>query len=441
MAAGIFPVKATRRTHAPQPVQEGGQPAAPDEAWMTYLCEVCALLWPPPATVTAGGWPARLGASWTRGGNGAVHAHGSRFTLLRWPSRSQLLVPAEPRAAAAAVRHYGVPGSRAARLGARAMSFALATGLGGSALSGGVQVIAPRGADTIEAHLKATISPDLQVSMYLGAAHANRKPVLQLLSAAGRPVGFAKIGINPLTRDLVRAEHGSLTRLGRARLGEITVPSVLYFGQWHGLEVLVLSALPVWLRRRPLPEERLAAAMAEVARIGGVRSAPLNGSAYLPQLRSRLAAADESPARAALMEQLGALTERAGGTVLSYGAWHGDFTPWNMASTDSGLLVWDWERFTLGVPLGFDLLHHWLQSQVGPGRREPLASATGCAERAPQLLARLGIRPAEARLTAVLYLADLATRYLVDRQAKAGAPRGAPGTWLTPAIAREVERL
>jgi hypothetical protein len=34
----------------------------------------------------------------------------------------------------------------------------------------------------------------------------------------------------------------------------------------------------------------------------------------------------------------------------------------------------------------------------------------------------------------------LATRYLVDRQARAGAPRGAPGTWLIPAIELEVAR-
>jgi hypothetical protein len=41
----------------------------------------------------------------------------------------------------------------------------------------------------------------------------------------------------------------------------------------------------------------------------------------------------------------------------------------------------------------------------------------------------------------VLYLADLATRYLVDRQAEAGSPLGAPGKWLLPAITGEVARL
>jgi hypothetical protein len=78
---------------------------------------------------------------------------------------------------------------------------------------------------------------------------------------------------------------------------------------------------------------------------------------------------------------------------------------------------------------------------VGPPRRDPLAAATDCVERAAELLAPLGIDPARARLTAALYLADVATRYLVDRQAAAGAPLGAPGTWLIPALVGEVAQF
>jgi hypothetical protein len=112
-----------------------------------------------------------------------------------------------------------------------------------------------------------------------------------------------------------------------------------------------------------------------------------------------------------------------------------------MASTGEGLLVWDWERFASGVPLGFDALHYWLQSEVGPQHRDPLAAAAECAGNAARLLAPFGIDAAKARLTAALYLADVATRYLVDRQAQAGAPLGAPGTWLIPALVAEVARL
>jgi hypothetical protein len=278
--------------------------------------------------------------------------------------------------------------------------------------------------------------------MYLGFPRANRKPVLQLLNpAGGEPLGFAKIGVNDLTRDLVDAEHRSLALLNQARLAGVTVPRVLHYGQWRGLSILVLSALPMWAHRRPLRRGQLSAAAAEVAGVGGLRSGPLAGEGYLEKLRTRLAKADEGPERSALDWALEVLAERVGGKVLTYGAWHGDFTPWNMASTSSGLLVWDWERFSNGVPLGFDVLHYWLQSQVGRSGRDPGASAIDCADRASCLLAPFGTDPGGARLTAVLYLVELAVRYLVDRQAEAGAPRGAPKAWLIPAIAHEVTRM
>jgi hypothetical protein len=60
---------------------------------------------------------------------------------------------------------------------------------------------------------------------------------------------------------------------------------------------------------------------------------------------------------------------------------------------------------------------------------------------AGELLAPFDV-PAQAReLTALLYLIDLATRYLTDRQAEAGARLGVLGTWLLPVLIRRVEEL
>jgi hypothetical protein len=44
-------------------------------------------------------------------------------------------------------------------------------------------------------------------------------------------------------------------------------------------------------------------------------------------------------------------------------------------------------------------------------------------------------------VTALLYLIDLATRYVTDRQAEAGARLGALGTWLLPALIRRVSAV
>jgi hypothetical protein len=351
-----------------------------------------------------------------------------------------MLVPADRRAAAAALRHHRTPRSLTARLGVRALSLGLRGGLG-TGLRGRVLVSAPAGADDIEEYLKNVLSCDIRVSMYLGPARANRKPVLQLLSSTGEPAGFAKIGVNPLTCSLVRAEHDSLIWLGQAGLAEITIPRVLHYDNWRGLEVLVLSPLPTWLPPRPRSAPQLAGAMAELARVGGLASEPLAHSGYLDGLRSRLMAADQGAEQASLLRALDDLAARVGGEILTFGCWHGDWSPWNMASTSRGLLVWDWERFTAGVPLGFDALHHWLQVEVASRRRDPVTAARRCTELAPRQLAPFGIAARQARLTAVLYLADLATRYLADRQAQAGARLGAPGTWLVPAMNAELARL
>jgi hypothetical protein len=115
------------------------------------------------------------------------------------------------------------------------------------------------------------LSRDIRVSMYLGP-HANRKSVLHLLSPAGQPVAFAKVAVNPLTRQLLRAERDALARLKQAELPGITVPEMLHYGGLQGLEILVMSALLAWLRRPPLPAPQLARAMATVARVDGVRT-------------------------------------------------------------------------------------------------------------------------------------------------------------------------
>ena len=151
-----------------------------------YLGEISGLLWPPPAWVTV----CRAGL------RAAAAPGGSEFIVLPGLRRPRLLVPPAARPAAAAVRRYGEPGARATRLATRALSLALATGLGGAVLRGRVRVHAPPGADTIESYLAGALGHDVLISMHLSEARANRKPVLQLLTPRGGPAGFAKIGIN-----------------------------------------------------------------------------------------------------------------------------------------------------------------------------------------------------------------------------------------------------
>jgi hypothetical protein len=419
-----------------------------------YLAEVSLQLWPHPAHVSISGADESPAGDATeaagpvggaRGDGRAAKPAGlqtvSEFVVLPGVRRPRLLVPVARRPAATALRRYGKPSSLKTRLGTQGLSLVFRTGLGTAMLRDRLLVQAPAGTPTIESYLGEALGLDVTVSLYLGSARANRKPVLQLLTRRGDTFGYAKVGVNELTKTLVRVERDALTRLGHTKMETLTVPRMLHYGAWQDLTVLVLSPLPVWLRHSPLPSGHLERAMREVAGLDGISRAPLVTSAYWQRLGRLLSTADKNDDRSTLLDALGGIAERAGGATLSFGACHGDWSPWNMAKTSNGLLVWDWERFSTGVPLGFDALHHWLQGKLQASRPDPRAAAAECVNRAISLLAPLEVEAGEAAITASMYLADLATRYLVDRQAEAGARFGRPGRWLIPALNTSVARL
>jgi Phosphotransferase enzyme family len=385
-----------------------------------YLREVLGVLYPPPCRTDGTGTPV------------------ASYVVVPDARRPRLLVPARSRRiAAAAVRRYGEPQSRVGKLKRDAVVTALRSGASGMLLRDRIRVYGDV-ADTVDGYLRRELGGDLSVSIHIGPARANRKPVLQIIAPDGHTAGFAKLGTGPLTRRLVRAETAALNALSHAVLKSVTVPSVAHSGQWNGHQILVQSALPVWRPRAPLTAERLARGMREVAGCCGISRGWLATSPYWAELRERLAAVADREDGIALNAAARTLADRAGDTELRYGAWHGDWAPWNMAVLADTLLVWDWERFTLGVPMGFDALHHELQRRI---QVDP--DAAGAVERtvtrAPVLLAPFDVPAEVAELTALLYLVDLATRYLADRQAEAGARLGVLGTWLLPVLVRRVE--
>jgi hypothetical protein len=381
---------------------------------------------------------------------GREGAYVTEYLVVPHARRPRLLVPArDRRLAAAAVRRYAEPQSRLARFKRGAVVAALRTGMSAVLLRDRLRVSGGTGpADTVDAYLRGVLDADVHLSVHIGPARANRKPVLQLLSADGQTVGFAKLGTSTLTRALVKAETTALTALRHADLPTLTVPRVVHCGRWRGHEVLVQSALPVWQPRTPLTAPRLATAMREVATCCGTRRGYLRDSGYWSRLHARLTAIAEHPDGLALLDAGVRIATTAGRVELTYGAWHGDWAPWNMASLPDTILVWDWERFATGVPLGFDALHHALQCGISaPSAR---GSADGAATHAvgamvaaaPELLLPFGVVHRQAvEVTALLYLIDLAARYVADRQAEAGARLGVLGSWLLPVLLSRVEAL
>ncbi|WP_020520337.1 hypothetical protein [Catelliglobosispora koreensis] len=384
-----------------------------------YLREVLALLYPTSPAGTTG-------------------QASTEYLVIPDARRPKLLVPmGSRRVAIAAVRRFTEPQSRMARLKRDAVVLALRSGTWPALLRDRVRCSS---ADSIDTYLKSAIGQDLRVSVHIGPARANRKPVLQLLNATGDTLGFAKLGTGPLTRRLVRSETAALQALSHVKLSRVTVPTVLHAGQWHGHQVLVQSPLPIWLPRIPLTSSRLQQAMLEIAGACGHTQGWLATSAYWAELRSRLSQVTDQEDGAALNTAARRLVEHCSDLGLRYGAWHGDWAPWNMASTPDALLVWDWERFTPGVPLGFDALHHDLQWRLQSGV-DPREAVEQTIRNAGGLLSPFEVVPDSAEITALLYLVDLAARYLADRQAEAGARLGVLGTWLLPVLVERVGRL
>jgi hypothetical protein len=391
-----------------------GEPAA------GYLRSLVPVLWPPPATVRVG----------------SARDSGDRaYVLVPSAVRPKLLVPAgSRRAGAAAVRRAAEHRTVRARARTAVLAALFRSGLGG-AVFGRRLVIRPRGAGTIEDHLGAVLGRPVLLALRLGPPRANRKPVFQVLDPAGEPLGFAKVGVDPLTRRLVADEARALRTLSRRPPRGVDVPSVVHHGRWNDAEVLVQSALPVWLPRAADDGTRRVAAMVAVAGVEGVCDEPVDGP-YVAGLAARLAGVGGRPGAAAPVTALSAALDAAvhtGGT-LSTGCWHGDWNAGNTATLADRMLIWDWERFAAGVPLGYDALHHDLQTAITVGRVPPDEAAASTVARAGALLAPFGVPAGRAPVVAALYLAELGTRYLADGQAAAGAPLGRLDRWLLPVL-------
>jgi hypothetical protein len=328
--------------------------------------------------------------------------------------RPRVLVPlAAPRAAAEAVRQYSDGMTQRARLAKAAVGLGLRSGalqwwLYRRGLL--VHAVGPAAGTLLGDHVAQALGrDDLQAAIVLGPVRPNRKPVVQLLGADGRPVGYMKVGWNDLTRRLVRSEADALRRLAQARPRTFTAPALLHQGRWQGLDVTISSALPhrLWRRGRRYALPPLATSR-EIAALGGIRTLPLADSAWWADLHQRLAPVRRTAAGRAA-DVLDATLERLGSraaTRLAFATWHGDWGPWNLRSTPDRLLVWDWERSGDGVPLGFDLLHFGYQTALqGLGQPPELAAATGRDRAAPRL-AGLGQRPGVEELLLDLYLLE-----------------------------------
>jgi len=345
-------------------------------------------------------------------GYGRVEA----YLVLPRAANPRLLVPlGSPQAAATALARNHDATSKKARLARAALGLGLRVGL------------TQRVADRVDVFVDPSLSPaersqhvltehlrdmfgrsDLEMAVILGVPRLNRKPVLQVLASDGAVVGYVKAAWNDLTAGLVRNEARVLADLAEAKPTTFTPPAFVAAGPWGDLELIAASALPN--AARPDPSQILDPPMAVIAEIAGLwgrSTAPLADSPYWAGVRDRLARQSDSDL---LVRAVDWIERRHGHDEIAFGAWHGDFTPWNMARRGRTTYLWDWER-AAAAPAGLDLLHFLFQGICRFEGKAPAAAIESCSERLAGLLPVLDVAAESLGALWLLYRLELLFRY------------------------------
>ena len=345
-------------------------------------------------------------------GYGRVEA----YLVLPRASNPRLLVPlGSPQAAGSALRRNHDATSRKARLARAALGVGLRFGLT-QQVADRVDVFvdpslspAERSRHVLTEHLRDIFGRrDLEMAVILGVPRLNRKPVLQVLASDGAVVGYVKAAWNDLTSGLVRNEARVLADLAGAKPTTFTPPAFVAAGPWGDLELIAATALPN--AARPDPAQILDPPMAVIAEIAGLwgrSTARLADSPYWAGVRERL---DRRASSDVLQRAVDWIERRHGHTDIAFGAWHGDFTPWNMARLGGTTYLWDWER-SAPAPAGLDLLHFLFQGVCRFEGKAPAAAIERCSERLASLLPALDVEAGTERALWSLYRLELLLRY------------------------------
>jgi hypothetical protein len=249
----------------------------------------------------------------------------------------------------------------------------------------------------------------------------NRKPILQVSRPDGRVLAYAKLGWNELTSELVRNEWEVLETWAQRPPRRFQVPRPLGLLDWNGVGVLLVEPVPQRvIRRGPRARPPGAGAVLEVAQHGGLSEGPLASVPLVPALLERAVDAADPRNGRMVTAKVAALVERAGDRSVAWGTAHGDWGPWNMSRGSSGLYVWDWERMSRGVPVGFDSIHFSFQTRaIGSNRPIDRIVADALGAAGPQL-AELGVQGEIREPLMDLYLADMLLR--LDAGSVVGEP-------------------
>jgi hypothetical protein len=240
-------------------------------------------------------------------------------------------------------------------------------------------------------------------------------------------VAYAKVAWNTVTAANVAAEHRALVALAAEADPALSGPEPIAMLDHRGYPVLLTRPMPDALRRFDSARDALDPA---IARLVGRLAAPSAGEDPIGgRLRSRLRATTGN-SLGLIGSEVAVLVDAIGSRAaqLPAGAWHGDWSPWNLGWVQQRLWAWDWEYCRTDVPIGLDVPHFAFQRRF-IGAREPLERAFAEArDTTAEPLARLGYSPVDRATIHAVHVAELAIRYLeADALGVAPNPRFVEG--------------
>ncbi|TDD90183.1 hypothetical protein E1293_03900 [Actinomadura darangshiensis] len=347
------------------------------------------------------------------------------YAVVPSPANARFLVPIAGRAAAAAtLTCYNRLRSGQVRATRRALGAGFRTGLAQRLLKHrltvGVRsdIPAEQAADhLLGEHLRRVLDvPEIVFGLGVRPIDPNGKPTLQVFSGDGAPLGYAKIGWSPATKEMAATEASAVeavaTALAAADGPSPRVPALLHHGPWRDLLITVTAPLPARVTGHgepdSPPEPGYALAVADTVSAGWER---LTDMAFWRRMRDEVAAMGEEPDLAdAMTAAMDGLEERHAELKLRIGRWHGDWVPWNVGHHGGELHVFDWEHSAPDAPVGLDLLH-WRFQVALVLRGASLGTAVEAVESAAQTeLDAYGVAAEARELLARLYLLEMFTR-------------------------------
>jgi len=264
------------------------------------------------------------------------------------------------------------------------------------------------------AHLGQVLGrDDLVPAVGLGNLDEVWKPTLQLFAPDGEPIAYVKVGWGAIGAHLVEREAAALALWSRKEEPRLVVPRLISAPPWRKMPLACTAPLPGDVRRLPAgPVSAWGARTLDPPRA----DVPLSDSTWWT---SRLEHHGDHPVVGPI---LGRINDRHARTPQSWARWHGDWVPWNLARSASGLVAWDWEYSEAAAPVGLDETHCAYQV-TRVGRSATVDQALRSARRA-----------APSRWVADAHLAMLATRAL-ELESIQGRPFGDHHQVLTAARA------